>query len=44
MGEHVKVSGGNESFKMKNQWKGDNNNGGDDEELHDPEVYFYFTV
>ena len=33
MGEHIKVSVGNKSFKMKKPWRGDNNNGGDDEEL-----------
>ena len=25
-------------------WRGDNNNGGDDEELQDPDVYFAFAV
>ena len=38
MGEHIKVSGGNKSLKMKKPWKGDNKNGGGDEELQDPEV------
>ena len=41
---HIKVSGGNKSFKMKKTWRGDNNNGGVDEELQDPEVYFPFAV
>ena len=36
MGEHIKVSGGNKSFKRKKPWRRDNNNGGDDEELQDP--------
>ena len=40
MGEHIKVPGGNKSFKMKKPLRGDNNNGVDDEELQDPEVYF----
>ena len=31
MGKHAKVSGGNKSFKTKKTWRGDNNNGGDDE-------------
>ena len=31
MGEHIKGSGGNKSFKLKKPWRGDNNNGGDDE-------------
>ena len=31
MGELNKVSGGKKSFKMKKPWRGDNNNGGDDE-------------
>ena len=44
MGEHIKVSGEKESFKTKKPWRGDNNNGGDDEELQDPEVYFAFSV
>ena len=30
MGEHIKVSGGNKSFKMKKPWRVDNNNGADD--------------
>ena len=38
MGEHIKVSGGNKYFKMNKPWRGDKNNGGDDEELKDPEV------
>ena len=38
MGEHIKVSGSKKSFKMKKSWRGDNNNGGDDEKLHNPEV------
>ena len=38
MGEHIKVSGGGKYFKMKKPWRVDNNNGGDDEELQDPEV------
>ena len=29
---------------MKKPWRGDKNNGGDDEELQDPYVYFDFTV
>ena len=29
---------------MKKPWKKDNKNGGDDEELQDPEVYFSFAV
>ena len=29
---------------MKKPWRGDNNNGGDDEELNDIEVYFDFAV
>ena len=29
---------------MKKPWRGDNTNGGDDEELQDPEVYFAFAV
>ena len=29
---------------MKKSWRGDNNNGVDDEELQDPEVYFVFAV
>ena len=44
MGEHIKVSGGNNSYKMKKPWRGDNNNESDDEELQDPEVYFASTV
>ena len=44
MGEHTNVSEGNHSFKMKKPWRVDNNNGGDDEELQDPEVYFNFAV
>ena len=44
MGEHIKVSGGKKSFKMKKPWRVDNKNGGDDEELQDPEVYFDFAV
>ena len=44
MQEHIKVSGGNKSFKMKKPWRGDNNNGVDYEELHDPELYFSFAV
>ena len=44
MGEYIKVSGGNKSFKMKKRWRGDNNNGVDYEELHDPELYFSFAV
>ena len=44
MGVHIRVSGGEKSFKMKKPWRGDNNNGGDDEELQDPEVYFAFAV
>ena len=44
MGEHIKVSGGNKSFKMNKPWRGDNSNGGDDEELQNPEVYFAFAV
>ena len=44
MGEHIKVSVGNKTFKMKKLWRGDNNNGGNDEELQDPEVYFSFAV
>ena len=44
MGERIKVSGGNKSFKMKKPWRGDKNNGGDDEELQDLEVYFAFAV
>ena len=44
MGEYIKVSEGNKSFKMNKPWRGDNNNGGDGEELQDPEVYFDFAV
>ena len=44
MGEHTKVLEGNKSFKMKQPFRGDNNNVGDDEELQDPEVYFAFLV
>ena len=44
MGEHINVSGGNTSFKMKKSWREDNNNGSDYEELQDPEVDFAFTV
>ena len=44
MGVHIRVSGGEKSFKMKKPWRGDNNSGGDDEELQDPEVYFAFAV
>ena len=38
MREHIKISGGNKYFKMKKPCRGDNNNGGDDEEIQDPEV------
>ena len=44
MGEHIKVSGGGKSFKVNKSWRGDNNNGGDDEKLQDPEVYFAVVV
>ena len=44
MVEHIKVSVGNKSFKMKKPWRVYNNNGGDDEELQDPEVYSAFAV
>ena len=44
MGEHIKVSGGNKFIKMNKPWRVDNNNGGDDEYLKDPEVYFAFAV
>ena len=44
MGEHIKVSGGNKFFKIKKPWRRDNNNGDDDEELQDPELYFAFAV
>ena len=38
MVEHIKVSVGNKSFKMKKPWRGYNKNVGDDEELQYPEV------
>ena len=44
MEQHIKVSGGNKSFEMKKPRIVDNTNGGDDEELQDPEVYFAFEV
>ena len=44
MGEHNKVSRGGKSFKMKKQWRGDNNNGDNNEELQDPELYFAFAL
>ena len=44
MVEHIKVSGGNKSFKIKKPWRGDKNNESDDEELQDLEGYFAFAV
>ena len=38
MGEHMKVSRENKSVKINKLWRGYNNNGGDDEEIHNPEV------
>ena len=36
MGKRINISLWNKSFKINKPWRGDNNNGGDDEELQDP--------